>query len=67
MKNGFRFLQAVFLLATLVMVSSLDAQVTEVGRTMDEDQDINNRRIGSAAATELLIPVGARDLSLIHI
>ena len=64
MKNRFRFLPAVFLLATLVMVSTLDAQVTEVGRTMDEDQDIQNRRIGSASATELLIPVGARDMAL---
>ena len=64
MKNRFRFLPAVFLLVALVMVSSLDAQVTEVGRTMDEDQDINNRRIGSASATELLIPVGARDMAM---
>lgn len=64
MKKRVLFPSATLFLLVAVMVTGLDAQVTEVGRTMDTDQDIQNRRIGSSAATELLIPVGARDMAM---
>lgn len=52
MKNRVIFPSAVLCVVMAVMVGSLDGQETR------------NRRIGSAAATELLIPVGARDLAM---
>lgn len=52
MKNRVIFPSLVLGMMMAVMVSGLDAQAAQ------------NRRIGSAAATELLIPVGARDLAM---
>ncbi len=52
MKNRVIFPLLFLCVVMAVMVSSLDAQ------------EARNRRIGSAAATELLIPVGARDLAM---
>ncbi len=52
MKNRVIFSLVVLCVVMAVMVSSLDAQ------------EARNRRIGSAAATELLIPVGARDMAM---
>lgn len=52
MKNRVILPLVVFCVVMAVMVSSLDAQETQ------------NNRIGSAAATELLIPVGARDMAM---
>ena len=49
---------AIFLIAFVLMaamISELPAQQTA---------DVKNKRIGTAAATELLIPVGARDLAM---
>ena len=56
MKNRVIFPLVVLCVVMAVMVSNLNAQV-------EEDQS-KNRRIGSAAATELLIPVGARDMAM---
>ena len=52
MKNRMMFSLVLLCVVIAVMISSLNAQETR------------NRRIGSAAATELLIPVGARDLAM---
>lgn len=52
MKNRVIFPLVVFCVVTAMLVSSLKAQ------------EARNKRIGSAAATELLIPVGARDLAM---
>jgi len=48
-----------FCLAMVFMVTSLEAQLTQ-----REDIQVNNKRIGTAAASELLIPVGARDMAM---
>ncbi|MCI0693378.1 PorV/PorQ family protein [candidate division KSB1 bacterium] len=53
MKKSFVFTFLLFCVMMAVMVSSLSAQ-----------QEGRNKRIGTAAATELLIPVGARDLAM---
>jgi hypothetical protein len=50
MKNNIVFLSLILCVAIAVMVSSVEAQV--------------NKRVGTAAAPELLIPVGARDLAM---
>lgn len=52
MKSRVIFPGLIVCLAIAVMVGSLQAQ------------DVKNRRIGTASATELLIPVGARDLAM---
>jgi hypothetical protein len=53
MKKSFVFTFLLIGVMMAVMVSSLSAQ-----------QEGRNKRIGTAAATELLIPVGARDLAM---
>lgn len=50
MKNNVVFLSLILCVAVAVMVSSVEAQI--------------NKRVGTAAAPELLIPVGARDLAM---
>jgi hypothetical protein len=57
MKNRVLFLLVVFCVVMAVMGSSIYAQEPE-------EEISNNRRVGSAAATELLIPVGARDMAM---
>jgi hypothetical protein len=57
MKNRVLFPFVVFCVVMAVVGSSLYAQEPE-------EEISNNRRIGSAAATELLIPVGARDMAM---
>lgn len=52
MKKTYIFTLLVFCVMTAVMISSLHAQ------------EGSNRKVGTAAATELLIPVGARDLAM---
>ncbi|MBC8179636.1 PorV/PorQ family protein [candidate division KSB1 bacterium] len=52
MKNRVIFPLVILCVVMAVIVSSLNAQ------------EARNRKIGSAAATELLIPVGARDLAM---
>lgn len=61
MKNRILLPSVVF--CVLLMLSNVIAQQTGMGDIIDIQQS-DNRRIGSAAATELLIPVGARGMAM---
>lgn len=61
MKNRIILPAVVFCL--LLMLSNVIAQQSGMGDIIDIQQS-QNRRIGSAAATELLIPVGARGMAM---
>jgi len=63
MKNRIIFLLVVFCLSTVLVVFNLFAQASGTADIQDEPTS-NNRRIGSSAATELLIPVGARGTAM---
>ncbi len=62
MKNRFLFPVTLFCVAMAVLAGSLAAQVHEPFAT--GSGLFKNQRIGTAAATELLIPVGARDVAM---
>ncbi len=63
MKSKVILLLVVFCLSIFLMAGNLFAQASGQGDIQD-DPTSNNRRIGSSAATELLIPVGARGTAM---
>jgi len=63
MKNRLILVLVVFCISVVLMTGNVFAQASGQGDIQDEPTS-NNRRIGSSAATELLIPVGARGTAM---